>query len=113
MTHQEMQLCDTINQLHAQLKAQLARMKEWRDTFERVGNSLTAERDAARDERDALLKALRQLCIACPSSLECNDFDHRHADRHSFTEECRPAGAYMSALEQAKAAMASSSKGGK
>ena len=66
-----------------------------------------------RAERDALLKALKQLCIACPSSLECGDFDHRHPDRHSFTEECRPAHAYMSALEQAKAAMSSSSKEGK
>ena len=112
MTHQEMQLCDTINQLREQLKAQLARMKEWRDTFERVGNSLTAERDAARDERDALLKdaertpmdrfenAIREVGVVAA----CEWFGHG-ADSE-FTKET------IRVLDE-RAAMASSSKEGK
>ncbi len=52
MTHHEMQLLAEINQL----LTEIAHLKAAQDAFVEVGFEIAAERDAAREERDALLK---------------------------------------------------------
>lgn len=54
---------------------------------------------------EVLEKALSDLYVKCPTSLECKDFHHSKGERHAVDGPCGPADDFIAALSAASAAL--------
>ena len=75
-----------------------------RDSMHRIEQGvdvLIEQRDKLNAEIAALRAALNELYVAAPTSLECQHFHHSKSEQHSYNAECKPAKAYLDALNKA------------
>lgn len=90
---------------------QAGALEGFADTLPAYGFNPKPLRDTAAHLRalDAshqrLVKALNDLYLACPTSLECKDFHHSKSERHSGDQPCKPAAAFLLSLSAARAAL--------
>ena len=64
----------------------------------------TKQLDDAREQRDELAKALKEILPLLPTA-SCDMFHHSKIDRHDYTEECKPLARYNSKIKKAEEAL--------
>ena len=96
---------------HIELHNQIHKVTEQRDEalsdlqFRRDLYSLqTKQLDDAREQRDELAKALKEILPLLPAA-SCDMFHHSKIDRHDYTEECKPLARYNSKIKKAEEAL--------
>ena len=94
----------------AQRDAEIVRLKAERDAFAQAATEAQAERDAARDERDALLKDAGRYCWLRNALYDGNVDVCEAYISMKVVGGCPDEGQFDAAIDEA---MASSSKGGK
>lgn len=103
-------VCGEVRNTKKEAAQDLRELKQKLKQLDELQKQLTDARNALLREgmqRDELLAALNRLYVACPTTIDCQHFHHSKREQHSYLEPCGPAGEYLAAIEQSRAAIAS------